>query len=134
MPNSAHKWTGEEEQDAVSLGWADFSAKHGLVISKDAYRIRRNKLLRQAGKGSRNNGPFSPDPAMAGLTAIERAVANNVKMARALIRLRHTIEADDELALAIPRIRAALDEQAANGLVTGLGYEELRRLIYGDAA
>ena len=63
--------------------------------------------------------------------ALEQAVANNVKIARAVIRLRHSIEADDELNAAIPRIRKVLELQAQDGNVTGLSYDELRALIYG---
>lgn len=64
--------------------------------------------------------------------SIEQAVINNVKMARALIRLRHSILADEELNEALPRIRRELEAQAQNGIVTGLTYDELRRLIYGE--
>lgn len=52
MPNSKHKWTLEEEKAAVELDWDEFNARFngpaGLDISKDAYRIRRNKLRRGA--------------------------------------------------------------------------------------
>jgi hypothetical protein len=65
--------------------------------------------------------------------SIEQAIINNVKMARMLIRLRHSIEADDELNLALPAIRSRLEEQAQNGQVMGLSYEDLRSLIYGVA-
>lgn len=63
---------------------------------------------------------------------IEQAVINNVKMARTLIRLRHSILADEEMNEALPRIRAELEAQAQSGRVTGLSYEELRRLVYGE--
>lgn len=65
---------------------------------------------------------------------LEQAIVNNVKMARSFIRLRHSIEADDEINGAIPAIRLALEEQAQKGVVTGLTYDDLRRLIYGDDA
>lgn len=126
MPNVAHKWTAEEESAVLRLSWPEFEADFGdRGISRDAYRIRKNKLLRAA------EGTVTK---MTDSYAIARAVANNVKMARSLIRLRHSIEADDELNAAIPRIRLQLEAQAADGAVTGLDYEELRRLIYGGTA
>ena len=68
---------------------------------------------------------------MPGRLAIEQAIINNVKMARALIRLRHSIEADEELNDVLPVIRARLEAQAQEGRITGLSYEDLRRMIYG---
>lgn len=67
-------------------------------------------------------------------SSLEQAVINNVKMARSLIRLRHSILADEELNEAIPRIRAELTVQAQTGVVDGLSYEDLRRIIYGESA
>ena len=66
--------------------------------------------------------------------ALEQAVINNVKMARTLIRLRHSMLADEELNEAIPAIRLELEAQAQDGTVTGLSYERLRVLIYGEDA
>ena len=110
--NQGHQWTAEEELAAVELEWDAFSFQYRNV-SYDAYRQRRAKLTR-------------------GSSDLERAVANNVKMARSVIRLRHSIEADDELAAAIPLIRARLQAEAQNGQVQGLGYDDLRLLIYGQ--
>jgi hypothetical protein len=68
---------------------------------------------------------------MPGRLAIEQAIINNVKMARSLIRLRHSIEADEELNLVLPLIRTRLETQAQTGKITGLTYEDLRTIIYG---
>ena len=46
MPNVGHKWTPEEERDAVEFDWPIFHAMHP-GISKDAHRIRRGALRRQ---------------------------------------------------------------------------------------
>lgn len=45
MPNVGHKWTPEEERDAVEFGWDIFHSIHP-DITRNAYRIRRNALLR----------------------------------------------------------------------------------------
>ena len=71
---------------------------------------------------------------MASRPSIEQAVINNVKIAAAIIRLRHRIEADDELNTAIPAIRSRLEAQAQTGVVSGLSYDELVGLINGKAA
>lgn len=65
---------------------------------------------------------------------LEQAVLNNVKMARSLIRLRHSILADEELNTALPIIRRRLEEQAQSGTVVGLTYDDLRALVYGEDA
>lgn len=69
---------------------------------------------------------------MSSLPSVEQAIKNNVKVARAMIRLRHSIEADTVIAAAIPRIRARLEAQASAGRVEGLGYDELLQLLSGD--
>lgn len=66
--------------------------------------------------------------------ALEQAIINNVKMARTLIRLRHSILADEELNAAIPSIRVELEAQAQAGEVKGLSYDALRSLVYGEDA
>lgn len=125
MPNTAHKWTPDEEQAAIRLTYEEFEIEFPASgVSRDAYRIRRNKLLRGA-EGTVTQLTSSTKD-------LNRAIANNIKMARSLIRLRHNIEADDELNDAIPRIREALEAQAASGQVTGLGYDELRALLLGS--
>lgn len=66
--------------------------------------------------------------------ALEQAIINNVKMARTLIRLRHSILADEELNAVLPRIRMALEAQAQQGEVVGLTAEELKSLFLGDGS
>ena len=45
MPNTGHTWTEQEEQDAVDLDWAEFTLRYP-GISRDAYRLRRQGLIR----------------------------------------------------------------------------------------
>lgn len=62
---------------------------------------------------------------------LEQAIVNNVKVARNLIRLRKSIEADEELNRYIPRLRTMLEMQAQNGAVIGLNKEEQLALLLG---
>lgn len=45
MPNSGHRWTEDEERDALEFEWPVFSSIHPH-ITRDAWRIRRNSLRR----------------------------------------------------------------------------------------
>lgn len=123
MPNIGHKWTQDEERAAATLDWGEFTLRFPNV-NRSAYRQRRASLLQGV--------ELTAGETLSGMSSLERAVANNIKLARTLIRLRHSIEADDELSAAIPRIRKALQAQAQSGSVTGLDYEGLRQLIYGS--
>lgn len=122
MPNTGHQWTQDEERSAATLAWDEFSLQYPN-INRSAYRQRRASLLQGV--------ELIEGQTLSGQSSLERAIANNVKLARTLIRLRHSIEADDELSAAIPRIRKALQAQAQSGSVTGLEYDGLRLLIYG---
>lgn len=62
---------------------------------------------------------------------IEQAILNNMKMARTLIRLRHSIEADEELNRVLPLLRTVLEAQAQSGQVVGLTADEVRAIILG---
>lgn len=115
--NNGHRWTAAEERAAADLGWAEFHQSFP-EITRGAYRIRRGEVLQHK--------------VIVGTGDLEQAVRNNVKVARMLIRLRHSIQADDELSTALPLIRLALQGQVQRGEVTGLGYDELRALIYGQ--
>lgn len=68
---------------------------------------------------------------MSSTPSVEQAIKNNVKVARSMIRLRHSIEADTVISNLIPKLRVRLESQAASGQVTGLGYEELIQLLDG---
>lgn len=46
MPNVGHRWTEQEERDAVEYQWRTFRLYYPF-ISQDAYRLRRATLLRQ---------------------------------------------------------------------------------------
>ena len=123
MPNIGHKWTPAEERAAATLVWDEFTLRFPGV-SRSAYRQRRATLLQDT--------ELPDGETLSGLSSLERAIANNVKLARSVIRLRHSIDADDELSAAIPRIRTTLQAQAQTGSVTGLSYDDLRVLIYGQ--
>lgn len=122
MPNIGHKWTDAEERAAATLAWDEFALEFPNV-NRSAYRQRRAALLQGV--------ELTEGQTLGGATTLERAIANNIKLARSVIRLRHSIQADDELSAAIPQIRMALQAQAQTGSVTGLDYEALRLLIYG---
>lgn len=65
---------------------------------------------------------------------LEQAIVNNIKVARNLIRLRKSIEADEELNRYLPRLRTMLEVQAQMGAVVGLTKEEQLNLLLGPGA
>jgi hypothetical protein len=111
------RWTPEAIEAVKTMAWGDFTLRFP-EFSFEAFDRQRRRVL-------------SPDEKWSA-ERIQRAVANNVKMARQVIRIRHSIEADDELAVAIPKIKALLAEQAHGGQIEGLSYDDLRVLIYGS--
>lgn len=115
------KWN-QAELDALrrSSDYAEFGRLTGYTKSYDAWEVKRRRMPMVI-----TDDYWSP-------LRLQRAVANNIRIARQVIRLRHSIEADDELADAIPLIRSRLQEQAQAGQVTGLTYDEMRQLIYGS--
>ncbi len=56
---------------------------------------------------------------------LEQAIVNHVKVARAAIRLRHSIEADTEINATIDKIRARLASQAQQGLIPSMTVTEI---------
>lgn len=62
---------------------------------------------------------------------LEQAILNNMKAARTIIRLRHSILADEELNAVLPRLRNMLEAQAQSGSVIGLSEDELKTLLLG---
>ena len=115
------KWT-EAELLAVAnyKTYEDFIRFTDSGKSYDAWEVKRRRV-----------GQI-PEVQFWTALRIQQAMKNNVKMARTIIRLRHSLEADDELAVAVPRIKAALEKQAHSGAVDGLSYDELRVLVYGQ--
>jgi uncharacterized protein YccT (UPF0319 family) len=67
-----------------------------------------------------------------GRSDIEQAVVNARKVARSMLRLKHSIAADNELNDVMPRIEAYLAQQVAKGYVPELTGEELLKLVEGD--
>lgn len=67
--------------------------------------------------------PFAPD--------LEQAVKNHIKVARSAIRLKHSVLADNELAVVIPKLRTALAAQMQTGRIDGMTTEEMLRLAEG---
>jgi hypothetical protein len=113
------RWT-EAELAALrtTSSYTEFANKTQSDKSFDAWEVKRRRVDA--------NMPYAMSAA-----AIQRAMVNNVKVARQIIRLRHSIEADDELADVLPKIKETLALQAQSGHVEGLSYDELRLLIYG---
>jgi hypothetical protein len=64
--------------------------------------------------------------------SLEQVVKNHIKVARSAIRLRHSIEADNELAAAIPELRIRLAAQMQEGRVAGLSVAEMLELVAGE--
>lgn len=115
------KWSNAElEALRETADYEAFAQRTQYSKTYDAWEVKR----RRVGRG--------PDAEEWSPLRIQRAIANNVKVARQIIRLRHSVEADDELALVIPRIKAVLQGQAHAGQVTGLTYDDLRQLVYGN--
>lgn len=116
------KWTPAELNALhTTVSYEQFAAKTGGSRSYDSWEVKRRRIDRSV-----------PVVGVMGPFELQRAIANNVKLARQVIRLRHSIEADDELADAIPRIKNILVSQAQTGRVSGLSFDELRLLIYGQ--
>lgn len=68
-----------------------------------------------------------------GKTDIEQSIANHRKVARALIRMKHSIAADEELNRVMPIIEARLTAQVQAGKVPALTADELLSLSEGEA-
>lgn len=66
-----------------------------------------------------------------GKTDIEQAIANHRKVARSLIRLKHSVAADIELNDVMPVIERKLQALAASGQVPSLTTDELLSLTEG---
>lgn len=60
---------------------------------------------------------------------LEQAVKNHVKVIRAAIRLKHSIQADNELADVLPQVRAVLAAQMQTGHIEGITVAEMLALV-----
>jgi hypothetical protein len=60
---------------------------------------------------------------------LEQAVKNHVKVIRAAIRLKHSIQADNELAEVLPQVRARLAAQMQQGEIRGITVAEMLELV-----
>ena len=65
---------------------------------------------------------------------LEQAIVNNIRYARSLITLRHSVLADEEKNRVLPELRRKLEARAQAGTFIGLTAEELRELMYGEDA
>lgn len=63
--------------------------------------------------------------------SLDQLVRNHVKIARAAIRLKHSIEADNELEQAIPALRKRLAKQMQEGYISGLSVEDMLLIVAG---
>jgi hypothetical protein len=64
--------------------------------------------------------------------SLEQIVKNHVKVARMAIGLKHRIEADNEIALAIPELRKRLAAQMQDGYVEGLSVAQMLDIVDGQ--
>jgi len=60
--------------------------------------------------------------------SLEQAILNHRKVVRAAIRLKHSIEADNELAVVMPVITARLAAMVQQGLIPALSIAEVMDL------
>lgn len=63
--------------------------------------------------------------------SLEQVMKNHLKVARAAIRLKHSIAADNELEYLIPELRRSLTAQLQQGKVKGLSVAEMLELVEG---
>lgn len=63
--------------------------------------------------------------------SLEQAYKNHVKVARAAIRLRHSIAADNELSVMLPKIKVRLQAQMQDGRIDGMTVAEMLVLVEG---
>lgn len=61
--------------------------------------------------------------------SLEQAVRNHIKVIRAAIRLKHSIQADNELADVLPVVRARLAAQMQKGEIKGITLAEMLELV-----
>lgn len=64
--------------------------------------------------------------------SLEQVLKNQVKAARAAIRLKHSIAADNELAEVLPVLRARLEAQMQQGFIGGFSTAEILALVEGE--
>jgi hypothetical protein len=62
---------------------------------------------------------------------LDQIMKNHVKVARAAIRLKHSIAADNELESVLPELRARLASQMQQGYIAGLSVAEMLALVEG---
>lgn len=60
---------------------------------------------------------------------LEQAVKNHVKVIRTAIRLKHAIQADNELAEVLPQVRAMLAAQMQTGRIQGISVTDMMELV-----
>ena len=60
--------------------------------------------------------------------SLEQAILNHKKVVRAAIRLKHSIEADNELAVVMPIVVARLAGMVHDGLIPALSVAEIMDL------
>jgi hypothetical protein len=67
-----------------------------------------------------------------GKPSLEQAQFNARKVARTVIRLKHTIEADNELNEVMPILERRLALMAMNGQVPALTMGDIERVVNGE--
>jgi len=64
--------------------------------------------------------------------SLEQAVKNHRKIARALIRLKHSVEADNELAEFMPLLEARLVSYQQEARIPALTSSEIELMLNGE--
>lgn len=63
---------------------------------------------------------------------LDQIYKNHIKVARTAIRLKHSIQADNELAEALPALRLRLESELQMGRMPALSVGELIALVEGE--
>lgn len=63
--------------------------------------------------------------------SLEQVMKNHQKVARAAIRLKHSIAADNELEHVMAALKVRLAEQAQEGRLMGMSVADMLRLVEG---
>ncbi|MCC6311351.1 MAG: hypothetical protein IT345_10595 [Trueperaceae bacterium] len=64
--------------------------------------------------------------------SLEQAFRNHVKVARAAIRLKHSIAADNELAVLLPALKVRLEAGMQEGRIPELTIADLLAMVEGE--
>jgi hypothetical protein len=66
-----------------------------------------------------------------GRPSLEQSVVNARKVARAAIRLKHSIQADNELNVIMPVLERRLEKMLHEGAVPALSMSDIEQVVFG---